>query len=60
MEKELSCRDFKSDCDFTVRAKTDDEILNQCQVHACSVHGKCDNSPETREKIRSHIRAVWK
>jgi len=58
MEKELSCKDFRSDCDFKVRAATDDEILKRCQVHACSVHGKCDDSPETREKIKSRIRNV--
>jgi predicted small metal-binding protein len=57
-EKELSCRDFRQDCDFTVRAKTEKEILNKCQVHACSAHGKCSTSPEMREKIRSRIRNV--
>ncbi|HYA93701.1 MAG TPA: DUF1059 domain-containing protein [Thermodesulfobacteriota bacterium] len=57
-EKELGCRDFKQDCDFSVRAKSEDEILDRCRVHACKAHGKCDDSPETREKIRSRIRAV--
>ncbi len=56
--KELGCRDFKQDCDFTVRAKSEEEILDRCRVHACSAHGKCDDSSETREKIRSRIRAV--
>jgi predicted small metal-binding protein len=57
-EKELSCRDFREDCGFTVRAKTEKEILNKCQAHVCSAHGKCSTSPEMREKIRSHIRDV--
>lgn len=56
--KELGCRDFKQDCDFTARAKSEEEILDKCRVHACSAHGKCDDSPETREKVRSRIRAV--
>lgn len=56
--KELGCRDFRQDCDFTVRAKTEKEILDKCQAHACRVHGKCGDSPETREKVRSHIREV--
>ena len=56
--RELGCRDFRQDCDFTVRAKTENEILDKCQIHACSVHGKCSDSPETRDKIRSHIREV--
>jgi predicted small metal-binding protein len=58
MEKELSCRDFRSECDYTVRAASDEEILNKCHSHACSVHGKCDASPEAREKIKSRIRNV--
>ncbi len=57
-EKELSCRDFRQDCDFTVRAKTEEEVLNKCRVHACSAHGKCSTSSEMRDKIRSHIREV--
>ena len=56
--KELGCRDFKQDCDFTVRAKTEGEVLDKCRVHACSAHGKCNDSPEIREKIRSRIRDV--
>jgi predicted small metal-binding protein len=57
-DKELGCRDFRQDCDFTVRAKSEEEILNKCRVHACSAHGTCSTSPEMREKIRSHIRDV--
>jgi len=57
-DKELGCRDFRQDCDFTVRAKSEEEILSKCRVHACSAHGRCSTSPEMREKIRSHIRDV--
>jgi predicted small metal-binding protein len=57
--KELSCRDFKADCDFMVRAETADEVVNYCQQHACNSHGKCASSSESREKIKSHIRSVW-
>jgi len=57
-EKELSCRDFRQDCDFSARAKTEKEVLDRCQVHACSAHGRCSISPEVREKIRDHIRNV--
>ena len=57
-EKELSCRDFRQDCDFTVRAKSEKEIMDKCQVHACSAHGKCSTSSEMREKVRSRIRDV--
>jgi len=57
-DKELGCRDFRQDCDFSVRAKSEDEILDRCREHACKAHGKCDDSAETREKIRSRIRSV--
>ncbi len=56
--KELSCKDFRKDCDFTIRAETENEILDKCGEHACSAHGKCGDSPEVREKIKSRIRAV--
>ena len=57
-DKELGCRDFRQDCDFSVRAKSEDEILDRCRVHACSAHGKCNDSPEIREKVKSRIRDV--
>ncbi len=57
--KELSCRDFKADCDFSVQAETADEVMKYCQQHACDSHGKCASSSESREKIKSHIRSVW-
>ena len=56
--KELSCRDFKSDCGFMVRAETSEELMKYCQEHACSVHGKCGSSPESREEIKSRIKDV--
>ncbi len=57
-EKELSCRDFRQDCGFSAKAKTEKEVLDKCWVHACSAHGQCNDSPEIREKIRSRIRDV--
>jgi predicted small metal-binding protein len=56
--KELSCKDFRSDCDFTVRAENEAEILMKCRDHACNAHGKCWNSPETDARIRRRIRDV--
>ncbi len=56
--KELGCKDFRQNCDFTVRSKSEGEILDKCREHACKAHGKCDDSPEIREKVKSRIRAV--
>ncbi len=56
--KELSCKDFGSDCDFSAREKTEEALLDKCRAHACGAHGKCDDSPEIRDKIKSRIRTV--
>jgi predicted small metal-binding protein len=36
--KELSCKDFRGDCDFTVWAETEGEILMKCREHFYDVH----------------------
>jgi predicted small metal-binding protein len=57
--KELSCKDFRSDCSFTARAESEQEVLKMCQEHACSSHNKCSTSSASQDRIRSHIRDVW-
>jgi predicted small metal-binding protein len=54
--KELSCRDFRSDCDFTIRGKTEEIVLERCRKHACSAHDKCGTP---MEKVRSRIKDIW-
>ena len=56
--KELSCKDFRGDCDFTARAETEGEILMKCREHACDVHGKCWTTSESDARIRRRIRDV--
>jgi predicted small metal-binding protein len=56
--KELSCRDFRADCDFVARAGTAEEVMKKCEDHACSVHGKCGSSPQIREKMKSRMKDV--
>ena len=56
--KELNCRDFRSDCNFTVRAETEEQVMKECELHACSAHGKCLTSPRIKEKIKSRIKDV--
>jgi predicted small metal-binding protein len=53
--RELCCKDFRSDCDFTIRAKTEEILLERCRKHACSAHDKCAIPPK---KVRSHIRDI--
>jgi predicted small metal-binding protein len=57
--KQLSCRDFGADCNFTVRAKTAGEVLEYGYDRSCRVHSKCGSSPKTDERMRSLIRNVW-
>jgi len=57
--KELRCKNFGSDCKFMIRAETSKELMRYSQEHACNVHGKCDASHESMEKIKSHIKDVW-
>ncbi len=56
--KELSCKDFRSGCDFAARAETEQEVLKMCHEHACSAHDKCRTSPAIERRIRSRIRDV--
>jgi len=57
--KELTCKSFRSNCDFMIRAETSEELMRYGQEHACNVHGKCDSSPEGMEKMKSRIKDVW-
>lgn len=57
--KQLSCKDFGADCDFMVRAKTTEEVLEHGYDHSCRVHGKCGSSPESDERMRSLINNIW-
>ncbi len=57
--KQLSCRDFRPDCDFKAQANTEEELMKKCEEHACSVHSRCESSPRGREKMRSRMKDVW-
>ncbi len=57
--RQLSCRDFGADCDFVVRAKSTEEVLEYGYDHSCRVHGKYGSSPVTDEKMRTLIKNIW-
>ena len=57
--KELTCKNFRSDCDFMIRAETSEELMRFSLEHACNVHGKCDSSAESMEKVKSRIKDIW-
>ncbi len=57
--KEISCRDFRADCDFTARAESEEEVMKKCREHACSAHGKCSTTPESEKRMKSRMKDVW-
>ncbi len=56
--KQLSCRDFGVDCDFMVRAQTEEEVISLATEHACRIHSKCE-IPSDQSEIKRLIKSVW-
>ena len=56
--KQISCRDAGADCDFLVRAETEDEVMRVAADHGCRSHGFCESSSQLRDQIKSHIKTV--
>ena len=56
--KQLSCRDFGAECDFLVRAESEEEVITLATEHACRIHSKCQ-IPADQSKIRGLIKSVW-
>jgi len=57
--RELSCKDCGVDCDFTVRAKTIQEVVDQCAKHAREAHGWAGFEQDLYAKMRANIRTVY-
>jgi predicted small metal-binding protein len=56
MAKILKCRDVGMDCDFEVRATTEEEILQRAAEHAQTAHGLKEIPQEVVTKVRAAIR----
>ncbi len=56
--RQLSCRDVGVDCDFLVRAETEDELWELASAHGARMHGVKEISPDMRIKIKSAIKTV--
>ncbi len=56
--KQLSCRYGGSDCDFLVRAESEDEVLAVVAAHGARFHGWKEVSPDLKSKIKSLIKTV--
>jgi predicted small metal-binding protein len=55
--KHLRCRDVGLDCDYEVRAQTEDEVMRQAAAHAQRVHGINEISPDLANRVRAAIRS---
>jgi len=56
--KQLNCRDAGMDCDFMVRAETEEEVLAAAASHGSRVHGLKEIPAEKKAKIQSAIKTV--
>jgi predicted small metal-binding protein len=56
--KEFKCRDTGRDCDWKVRAESDDEVLKQAAQHGQQEHGTKDFVEDVREGLKAKIRDV--
>lgn len=56
MTKVLSCRDVGVDCDWVVRAETEEEIMRKGAEHARKEHGLTEITPEMEKNVRAAIR----
>jgi predicted small metal-binding protein len=55
MAKILRCKDVGIDCDFEVRATTEEEIMQRAVEHAQTMHGMREIPPEVVAKVRAAI-----
>ena len=56
MAKVLRCKDVGVDCDFEVRAATEEEVLKKAAEHAQTVHNMKEMTKEVVDKVRAAIR----
>ncbi|MEG9328432.1 DUF1059 domain-containing protein [Salinimicrobium catena] len=53
--RSLHCRDAGFDCEGVIRAKSDEEVLNEAAQHAKEVHG-VEATPEMQKDLQALIR----
>jgi len=55
MAYELKCADTGSDCSFSVKADTEDEVMQHVATHASIAHPDLQLTPETVANIKTLI-----
>jgi len=56
--REFMCKLVNPGCEFAVRAKTDDEVIEVARMHQEMAHGVKEISPDLEKKIKANIRPV--
>ena len=56
MDKMISCKDFGSECTFTVCAGTEAELFEKILEHGRTAHRTEDFSPDIYSKVRASIK----
>jgi predicted small metal-binding protein len=56
--REFLCREVYEGCGFQVRAKTEDEVIEQALYDSGALPGVKEPLSETRKKIKENIRPV--
>lgn len=56
--KQLTCRDAGADCDFLVRAETEEEVLEVAGGHGRRVHGYPEITPEMTAAMQGIVKTV--
>jgi predicted small metal-binding protein len=56
--REFMCKLVNLGCNFAVRAKTEDEVIELARMHQEIAHGVKEISPDLEKKIKSNIRPV--
>jgi len=55
---QLSCREAGSDCDFLVRAESQDELWAIVSAHGARMHNVKEFTPDLKSKITSAIKTI--
>jgi predicted small metal-binding protein len=56
--REFMCKLVNPGCNFVVRAKTDDEVIEYARMHQEIAHGMKEISTDLEKKIKTNIRPV--
>jgi predicted small metal-binding protein len=57
--RQLICREIGNECDFLIRAGTDEKLLQLASNHLCGVHQICYLNSDHADKINNSIRSIW-